>query len=413
MTRIVLNEFKVSEPVSISKDEIPGLQARLKNLVEILYDFEGVRLKATANVGYIPVNRDIQLVVLPKVHNISDFFYILQRAGVSPSLWLDEGILASSDKGQHDGIPEFLIRMLLYKLRILKRDGFYRHPIERIEMRSSPKGKIDVAGTVRYAVLKGRNYETQCRYYEDSRDNLENRFIKYTLYRLLRTEGLPSTVRKELRDNWRLFGDIPLDVREWDLQSIERIIRRRLVPVIRSYYLDILSICYLIVGNSTVLLKAGDEIRLSAFAIKMDDVFEKYIRAVLVRALEPKLNVLDGNKDRRKLFCDSVKPEITPDIMIYKGSVCVGVADTKYKDKALPSVDDWYQIISYCLALAVPNGVLIHASSEPKPPQAFHIGDKVVWVYYFCLNNPRAEEEGLVGFIENAASVAAAGPPGG
>ena len=150
-------------------------------------------------------------------------------------------------------------------------------------------------------------------------------------------------------------------------------------------------------------MKAGEDVRLSAFAIKMDDMFERYIRNILSEALHPDFSVLDGNRERRKLFVDADKPSITPDIMLYETLKCLVVADTKYKEKDLPSADDWYQIIAYTLALDVPTGVLIYSASTPKPPQAFHIGDRTMWVYYFPLQQPKEQEAALVQFLRQRA----------
>lgn len=407
MSRIILKEFGLSDPLPIDKDEIPILRKRMGDLVEVIYDLDGVKLKAKSYVGYIPVREDLQLVVTPKMESFKDFFYVLEQAGMTPKIWMDYTVFAEMDESERENAPLFLIRILLHRLRLLKRDGFYRKGLPRSEIRSTIKGKIELTNTVRQCLVRGRPHQVQCAYFDPSVDIIENRFIKYTIWRLLRTAGLPSTVRKDLRDFWRVFVGIRFDPTERYLAEIEQIIRRRRLPSSRSYYIDILSLCFLIIENSTVVVKAGDDVRLSAFAIKMDDMFEKYIRAVLSEALHPDFNVLDGNREQRKLFADANKPDITPDIMVHDGLKALVVADTKYKDKDMPSAEDWYQAIAYTLALDVPTGLLIYSANEPRPPQAFHIGDKTMWVYYFPLQQPKEQEEALVKFLHQRATEAA------
>jgi hypothetical protein len=86
--------------------------------------------------------------------------------------------------------------------------------------------------------------------------------------------------------------------------------------------------------------------------------------------------------------------------MIYRGSRCLIVCDTKYKDKSVPSVDDWYQITAYTLALRAPIGILLYSSSEPRQPECFRIAGRPLWVFYCVLDDPRRHEPELVAFLE-------------
>jgi len=405
MTRVVLKEWELSDPLPIDKDEIPALRRRLRDLAEVVYELDGAKLKARSHVGYIPVDEDLQLIVMPKIENFEDFFYVLERAGMTPKVWTDYTVFADLDESERQDAPLFLVRVLLHKLRLLKRDGFYRKALPRSETRVTIKGKIELTNTVRQCLIRGKPHQVHCAYFDPTVDTVENRFIKYTLWRLIHT-GLPRDLKRELRAFWRIFASVPFDPTERYLTEIERIIRRRRLPSSRSYYIDILSLCFLIIANSTVIVKAGEDVRLSAFAIKMDDMFERYIRNILSEALHPDFSVLDGNRERRKLFADADEPSITPDIMVYETLKCLVVADTKYKEKDLPSANDWYQAIAYTLALDVPIGVLIFSASEPKPPQPFHIGDKTMWVYYFPLQQPKEQEAALVQFLRQRAEEA-------
>lgn len=405
MNRVVLKEWNSSDPLPIEKNDIPTLRRRLKGLAEVIYDFDGVKLKAKSHIGYIPIAEDLQLVVMPKIDSLEDLFYVLERAGMTPKVWMDYTVFAELDDSERQDAPLFLVRMLLRKLRLLRRDGFYRKALLRSEVRATIKGKIEQTNTVRQCLVRGRPHQVHCAYFDPSVDIVENRFIKYTIWRLIRS-GMPKDIRRELQEFWRIFASIPFEPNECYLAEVEGIIRRRKLPSSRAYYLDILSLCFLIIENSTVIIKAGEDVRLSAFAINMDDLFERYIRNVISEVLHPEFSVLDGNKQRRQLFVDEDKPTITPDIMVYDARVCPLVADTKYKEKDLPSADDWYQIISYALALGAPIGMLIYSADTIKPPQEFHIADKTLWVYYYPLQQPKKQEADLVEFVRKRAQEA-------
>jgi len=406
MTQVVLKELELSNPLPISRDDVPVLRRRLKDLAEVVYDLDGVKLKARSYVGYIPVDEDLRLIVMPKIENLEDLFYILERAGMTPKVWMDYTVFAELDESERQDAPLFLIRVLLRKLRLLKRDGFYRKALPRYETRTAVKGKIELTNTVRQCLIRGKPYQVHCAYFDPTVDTVENRFIKYTIWRLIHS-GLPRDLKRELRAFWRIFASIPFNPTErYYLTEIERVIRRRRLPSSRSYYIDILSLCFLIIENSTVIVKAGEDVRLSAFAINMAKMFERYIRSVLSESLYPDFRVLDGNRERKPLFKDSKRPSIPPDIMICSALKCLIVADTKYKDKDLPNVDDWYQAIAYTLALDAPAGVLIYSASTPKPPQAFRIGDRTMWVYYFPLQHPKEQEAALIDFLRERANEA-------
>jgi 5-methylcytosine-specific restriction enzyme subunit McrC len=402
MTRVVLKEWETSDPLPITKDKVPILRQRLGSLADVVYDLEGVKLRARSYVGYIPIDEDLQLIVLPKIENLSDFFYVLEKAGLTPKVWMDYPIFAEIDDSEREDAPLFLVKVLLRRLRLLKRDGFYRKSIRRSETRSAVKGKIEITHTVRRCLMRGKSHNIHCSYFDPTVDTIENRFIKYTLWRLIKS-GLPRDVKRELRKFWRIFIEIPFQPSELYLTEIEKIIRRRRLPSSRSYYIDILSLCFLIIANSTVIVKAGDDIRLNAFAINMDRMFENYVRNALAEVLHPELIVVDGNQDRRPLFLGMDKPAITPDIIVDIPSESLVVADVKYKEKDLPNERDWYQVIAYTLALGVPVGVLIYSSDEVKSPQMFRIGDKTLWVCYFQTHKLREEEISLGEFLQECA----------
>ena len=116
MNRVVLKEWKLSDPLPIDKEDIPSLRRRLKGMAEIIYDLDGVKLKAKSHIGYIPVHEDLQLVVIPKIDSLEDLFYVLERAGMTPKIWMDYTVFSELDDSERQNAPLFLVRMLLRRL---------------------------------------------------------------------------------------------------------------------------------------------------------------------------------------------------------------------------------------------------------------------------------------------------------
>jgi 5-methylcytosine-specific restriction endonuclease McrBC regulatory subunit McrC len=398
--RVQLKEFELSDPLPIEPARVPILQRRLGSTATLEYGLDGIRVRAGSFIGYIPIDDGVDLLVTPKVKSFSDLFYVLEKALLIPKQWINDSALSRVEGSERDTFPEFLLRLLLRKIRLIHRNGFLKRSLAKNEFRNSVKGKVAVTASVR-GHLRGRAHLLSCTFFDPVVDNVENRFIKQTLQRLSKTPGLPKDIGRETRQLWRAFNQIPLGEPAADMNEIRQIIKRRRIPTNRSYYIDILSLCYLLAENSTVVVKEGDDVRICSFAIKMEDAFERYIRNVVVDELGPLLTAVDGKKSSYPLFSNSALPQITPDILVFDGLKCVWVADTKYKNKAEPNVEDWYQIISYAMAFGLRRGVLIYSTEQPKPPRKVEIDGKSMWVYFFALTNLINEEDRLLTFIRD------------
>lgn len=117
--------------------------------------------------------------------------------------------------------------------------------------------------------------------------------------------------------------------------------------------------------------------------LKMDDVFESYIRSVL-RRNEPfvggELRILDGNLDegRKLLFDEEPSSHAQPDIVVSSRSLPAGrafiVADVKYKPASgpRPNRSDLNQVITYGATYRAPRALVI----QPRGPESRHVGLK-------------------------------------
>src|SRR6266536_4867715 len=108
MNPIYLREYESTDSLPIPREEVLNIRKRLQSskggsqLAEVIYDLDGVKLRALAQVGYIPVRDDLQLVVMPKIKNFDDFFYVIERARLIPSFFLDESIFAALGESERN-----------------------------------------------------------------------------------------------------------------------------------------------------------------------------------------------------------------------------------------------------------------------------------------------------------------------
>jgi len=101
----------------------------------------------------------------------------------------------------------------------------------------------------------------------------------------------------------------------------------------------------------------------STFLIDMNRLFERFITFQLRRLLAGKLEVRDQEQTHLDV---GHKTTMYPDLVFYRRSQPVLVADVKYKltDDGLGRNGDYYQLLAYCSALELHRGVLIYSGED-------------------------------------------------
>jgi 5-methylcytosine-specific restriction endonuclease McrBC regulatory subunit McrC len=391
MNVLSLREFERRMLPGADPSLFENARTRLAELVYVSYEMGGVEVGAKHHVGYIPVHTSLMLKVIPKfVGSEWDFFYLLERAGASPKVFADARTKMTREPGLADRPAEFIIRELLRLLAVLRRDGLYRKSAERVEPRPGVKGKILLTETIRLFYSRSQPQRLQCAYFDATADIPENCAIKLAIERLIETPGLPRDIRRQLREYHRIFQVINPRPREDVCAFIRKTLERGKIPDSRDYYRSLLSLCLFILESSTIAFREGEDITLCAFAMDMEEVFEKFVYACVRNSLAGSgVEVFKADKsvNRKTLFSNADEPLITPDIVIRNGSATRFVLDAKYVNR-LPNADEFYQILAYTVSYGCPLGALVLPSNGPRAPIEYRTAGQRVFVYFMNLNDP-------------------------
>lgn len=131
----------------------------------------------------------------------------------------------------------------------------------------------------------------------------------------------------------------------------------------------------LILENKIISLeRRGFDIVLDTFIVNFEEVFEDYIRHVLLDLCPDTCWVRNGNREGRKpLFDEGKEPPAQPDIVIIDASTRKKVIfEVKYKDKL--SRDDYNQAITYTVSYRTKTVVLVHQATSSHLPGLRKIG---------------------------------------
>jgi 5-methylcytosine-specific restriction enzyme subunit McrC len=198
--------------------------------------------------------------------------------------------------------------------------------------------------------------------YDDyTEDIAENRLLKAALRRLQALRPQSARLRSRLAETLAAFAvvtDVPYD--------------RSSLPVLRytrlsEPYRPILELAALIIGNSAVELRQGRQ-SVTALLFDMNQVFEDFIFESLRVRLAPSFASSDTWRQGQPLALDRAGilcPE--PDLAWWRGSRCLFVGDAKYKATAEGRLSDIYQLLAYCTAANLREGLLIYAEQRGGP----------------------------------------------
>ncbi len=169
----------------------------------------------------------------------------------------------------------------------------------------------------------------------------------------LRSASVHQRLRRALH-SFELVSDV-----RYDGQRLPEI------PVTRlnERYREPLGLARLVLRHSSPDLRSGS-VRVASFFFNMNKVFEDFVFAALGDALRrsasPRERWLQGQAlplDERRLVCPK------PDLSLWVDRRCVFVGDVKYKTTREGQISDLYQLLAYCSASGLREGLLIYAES--------------------------------------------------
>ena len=332
----------------------------------------GLKIQARGWVGVIPLNDEFTLHVTPRVP-INNMARLLSTINHTPRVL--PGLLRTYET--QTGIYPSLIALYAASIRTEVERISLRGLLRRYERREQdlapPRGRIAVSRTVQKSLPRNSPYVSTS-YFERTTDIPENRTLLAAVawlahFAARNSATLPvkerRTILRDLNATGHLLNGVGTDPRQRFLKD-PVVTGHRSLPADRRDYRGALDLALTILGQQAVVIdRPGGRMQMESLLIKMDDVFEDYLREVLrrtaIRDAWP-VEVLNGNNPPPGGAKSTVFPaqsddsvETKPDIILRRLNVTpksnAVAIDVKYK-AAGKQVDRQYleQVFTYGLA---------------------------------------------------------------
>lgn len=263
-----------------------------------------------------------------------------------------------------EGIVEPFVAAFLEILQRALRRGLLMSYLQREEALPTIRGRV------RFAEQARRRYDLplpiEVRYDDYTVDVEANRLVKAALRRIERMHLRDPRLRRRTAEALASFDgvtDVSFDLRHLPTFSYTRLDER---------YRPVLELAALLVRNTSVDLHPGPATT-SSILFDMNDVFEDFVFAAIGDELRSILPTRYRWRQGKSIALDedrSVRAE--PDLSLWDGTRCVFVGDAKYKETERGEVDDLYQLLAYCAATGLDEGLLLYAE-KVSPPSVHQI----------------------------------------
>ncbi len=387
-------------------------------------------LQASGCVGLLPLNDHVAIDIAPRapIGNLMRLFEVSGAVPRMPTPRLLQRYSASADR------PPSLVNVLtlafLDAVELVAAQGLHRAYHQNVTDTSFPRGRIMVGETMRRHQARGATHRVTAAWHAHSADTPPNRCLKYTIWRLavLYNQGKPAkkAPRKEKEEHARIIARLNRAYAYFAATGLDtqaRFLADRLVtepatmPAVRVYYAQALQLALIIIRNQGIAFGRSGVIDAPTFLIRLDEVFEAYVRKALAQRLPSVVagvEVLDGNPGQpgnRPLFArgsdtgtvDKKESSTSPDIVVRRTAAVPPapyhpvVIDVKYKEMP-PKREDINQAIVYGVAYEARHTVLLYPYDPSKHTgdrlrQLGRIGDMILHRYFFDLAAPSLEEE--------------------
>lgn len=370
-------------------------------------------LQAGGLVGYIPLNDRLAIEIEPRVP-IGNLERLLLLAGNAAPVVLANHLSKFSSSAV--GLPESLLDVLASRLVALTEvcwnEGLYSEYEKRVTVGQSPRGRLDVYGTVQHRLKSNDQLAIVSEQFHRTHDVGPNRCLAAALGRLhdvysgMRDRAGARAMAARLRRAQQLLGSIStISSSGFDRHPL--VLDPSRLPASRPSYPAAVALAKVVLSGQGVDLRSREgHITLPPMMIRMEAVFESYLRSVL--ANHDAMVALDGNKAapdgaRTTLFHSAPnssshrRVRSTPDIVLreHPDSPRQVVIDAKYKLDV--SRDDVNQVLGYALTYRTNTVVLATPRKSVSAPRGLQLLGQVsgvsVYTYVFDLGAPDLEAE--------------------
>lgn len=333
------------------------------------------RLRSKGWVGHIPAGNTL-LIVQPKVP-VASIFGMLEVAYNLKSFNILEG---ESTIESLEDIYERIASILAKRVNDRIRKGLYRSYIERDDDLEYVRGRIDIRGNIRNAVLGAPRLH--CHYQELTADLEENGILMWALYVGSRLGLHRDDVKLQIRRAYRgLLGSVSLERKEVG-DCVGRFYHR-----LNDDYRPMHGLSRFLIEHSGPGIEGGKR-EFLPFSLNMPNLFEAFVAEWLKDKLPDHFRI-DTQYHARLTANADLSFQIDLVLRQQNYGNPVAVLDTKYKLDGLPSERDIQQVVAYAVRLGVDKAYLIYPYKIHQPIQA-QIGNVEVQTFGFGLEGGMA-----------------------
>lgn len=343
--RMSLTEYE-STVVDLSPEDILWIQLLYSSKFHIEKPLTGtgVLINPGPYVGVVGMPSGQVLQIRPKVP-VANALYMLSVAYEQ----LDPFMLAEADTGTLDGVLSVIARYFVGQVEELIAKGLLRGYQEQEANLSSVRGRISIVEDIRQNhVLRHR---VHCRFSELVWDIPENRVIRQVARRLMGLGFEPKLRQMLVALDETLMEVVP---GEMTVTDIDRFSYHRM----NAHYRSVHRLCRMVLDLVSPT-ERGAGASTPSFLLDMNRLFERYVAVSLQTSGRGCLDVLD--QYRTSLDVAGRVP-IRPDLVVVDRGSRIRIIDCKYKrlGEGEHRQADLYQMIAYCTALDVGQGMLVY-----------------------------------------------------
>lgn len=354
-------------------------------------------------VGLLPLSKGISLWVNPKVP-IGNIDFMAKRYGdfFSPKIKEIRRYYLSEDTSI--SLWEKLAEALVALGERIAAEGIWHEYVQKENLDGGLVGRINASRTINQFATRNIDYRVATTYFIREMDIPSNRVLREAL-QVVSQKASSSELRRRARHATRAF-QYTSPANKDDFASLRD--RSAALSRSRPLYSRALPIAEAVLFNEGLDSSSyGGWLAMDTLFIKMDDLFEKYVRTVLESALGSPFTVRDGNRIRPMIplfengFASLPEPtraicsndqggtktnNVAPDIVIERDGKIIMTPDVKYKPiKGGYSAKrgDIEQSITYAHRLGLNVALTIHPCIEARQ-KGLHYSGRIGSIHVFC-----------------------------
>jgi 5-methylcytosine-specific restriction endonuclease McrBC regulatory subunit McrC len=341
----------------------------------------GVAIQPAGFIGFIPLNDAVALEVAPRIP-IANVEYLLAKSGLTPAVTLPY----VREFGETSEAAEPFLMLLAMRfdglLRELRYEGLFKSYSPRRHVATDPSGRLFPLASALRTRASGQALAVFDRF-ERTLDNPINQLLVTAGRKLLSSAifaggATNAKLARSIRDGLTPLASVTSP-------AAASVPDESTMPANRPFLRQLISVAAVILREQGVRLRGEGRLRLPTFLIKMDEVFEAYIRRTMQASdVLAAVSILDGNlkppAGAEKLLFSNAGPlgnrEMSPDIVLANADQTISVIEIKYKPcPKQPDREHLEQLLTYALAYNVPRAALLYPATDKQTTTLTKLGD--------------------------------------